>query len=203
MEKSLRVVGPLAAGEVLVIDTGMVTAKVTDSAGNTAAKRPALFGGIEFPSAAGCRISEIAVEGSAVFTELHIQAKEPMEVSDGSKNYFDCTRRTLPANFHLQWAKAGLWRLNESEPDSNDRLMDSSGNGGISILSTGAAPQPICWKVCVDIFRFNINNPCREKTYLCAVNDGSIFSELGRRIVVGGWMNPTIYSVGNTFLPYF
>ena len=33
--ENLRVVGPLAAGEVLVIDTGMVTAKVTDSAGNT------------------------------------------------------------------------------------------------------------------------------------------------------------------------
>lgn len=28
-------VGPLSEGEVLVIDTGMVTAKVTDSAGNT------------------------------------------------------------------------------------------------------------------------------------------------------------------------
>ena len=42
-------IGPLAADEVLVIDTGMVTAKVTDSAGNTLRNRSALFGGAEFP----------------------------------------------------------------------------------------------------------------------------------------------------------
>ena len=33
--EELRITGPLSAGEILVIDTGMVTAKVTDSAGNT------------------------------------------------------------------------------------------------------------------------------------------------------------------------
>src|SRR5699024_12673712 len=31
--------------------------------------------------------------------------------------------------FPAAWAASGLWRFNESEPDSNDRLMDSSGNG--------------------------------------------------------------------------
>lgn len=47
------------------------------------------------------------------------------------------------------------------------------------------------------------DNPTSERTYLHVVNNGSIFSELGQRIVVGGWMNPTIYSVGNTFCPIF
>ena len=31
--------------------------------------------------------------------------------------------------FPAAWAESGLWRFNESEPDSNDRLMDSSGHG--------------------------------------------------------------------------
>ena len=28
-----------------------------------------------------------------------------------------------------EWAASGLWRFNEAEPDENDRLMDSSGQG--------------------------------------------------------------------------
>lgn len=51
--------------------------------------------------------------------------------------------------------------------------------------------------------RFNINNPTTEKTHLQVTNDGSIFANLGERIIVGGWMNPTTYSVGNTFCPIF
>lgn len=39
-------------------------------------------------------------------------------------------------------------------------------------------------------FRLNITNPTSEKTYLQAVNDGSIFENLGACIAVGGWMNP-------------
>ena len=52
-------------------------------------------------------------------------------------------------------------------------------------------------------FRFNINNPATEQTYLKVANDGSIFAELGGRILCGGWMNPTTYSVGNTYCPIF
>ena len=48
-------------------------------------------------------------------------------------------------------------------------------------------------------FQMNINNPSSEKTYLKVENDGSIFSSLGETIVVGGWMKPTTYSVGNTY----
>nr|DAO88867.1 MAG TPA: distal tail protein [Caudoviricetes sp.] len=74
--ENLRVVGPLAAGEVLVIDTGMVTAKVTDSAGNTLRNGLPCLEELNFPVLRrGVNKVEIAVEGSAVFTELHIQAK--------------------------------------------------------------------------------------------------------------------------------
>lgn len=52
-------------------------------------------------------------------------------------------------------------------------------------------------------FRMNIVNPTSEKHHLQVTNDGSIFANLGERIVVGGWMNPTTYSVGNTFCPIF
>lgn len=106
--------------------------------------------------------------------------------------------------FPSAWAGSGLWRFNESEPDSNDRLMDSSGNGrDFNIVNWSGTTANLLEGLRGHFFRFNINNPTSEKTYLCAVNDGSIFSELGQRIVVGGWMNPTIYSVGNTFCPIF
>ena len=74
--ETLRVIGPLAADEVLVIDTGMVTAKVTDSAGNTLRNGLPCLEELNFPILRrGMNEVEIAVEGSAVFTELHIQAK--------------------------------------------------------------------------------------------------------------------------------
>ena len=74
--ETLRVIGPLAADEVLVIDTGMVTAKVTDSAGNTLRNGLPCLEELNFPILRrGMNEVEIAVEGSAIFTELHIQAK--------------------------------------------------------------------------------------------------------------------------------
>ena len=74
--ETLRVIGPLAADEVLVIDTGMVTAKVTDSAGNTLRNGLPCLEELNFPVLRrGVNKVEIAVEGSTVFTELHIQAK--------------------------------------------------------------------------------------------------------------------------------
>ena len=32
-------------------------------------------------------------------------------------------------------------------------------------------------------------------------NDGSIFANIGERIIVGGWISPTVYSIGNTYTP--
>ena len=38
---------------------------------------------------------------------------------------------------------------------------------------------------------------------MIAKNDGTFFSNLGDKIAVGGWINPTTYSVGQTFIPLF
>ena len=74
--EALRVVGPLAAGEILVIDTGLVTAKVTDRAGNTLRNGLPCLEELNFPLLRrGLNALSITTEGSAVFTELHIQAK--------------------------------------------------------------------------------------------------------------------------------
>ena len=40
--------------------------------------------------------------------------------------------------FPEEWAKGGLWRFNESDPDEDDCLLDSSGMGRAA--TTGAAP---------------------------------------------------------------
>lgn len=73
--EELRVIGALAEGETLVIDTGMVTAKVTDAAGNTLRNGLLCLRGLNFPVLRkGLNSIEIAAV-DATFTELKIQAK--------------------------------------------------------------------------------------------------------------------------------
>lgn len=106
--------------------------------------------------------------------------------------------------FPAEWAKDGLWRMNEAEPDTDTMLSDSSGKDRkmyISGWSGTTASMRNGQKG--NYFRLNISNPSTEKTYLRVANDGSIFASLGERIAVGGWMNPTTYSVGNTYCPIF
>lgn len=99
---------------------------------------------------------------------------------------------------------SGLWRFNESEPDADDMLLDSSGNDRkMLIVNWSGTTASLKSSQKGRQFRMNINNPTTEKTHLQVTNDGSIFANLGERIVVGGWMNPTTYSVGNTFCPIF
>lgn len=99
---------------------------------------------------------------------------------------------------------SGLWRFNEAEPDVDDMLIDSSGNNRrMSIINWSGTTASLKNSQKGRQFRMNINNPIVEKTHLQVINDGSIFTNLGERIVVGGWMNPTTYSVGNTFCPIF
>lgn len=106
--------------------------------------------------------------------------------------------------FPAEYAKDGLWRFNENAPDADAMLSDSSGRGrkmfvsGWSGTSAGFRNGQKGRH-----FRMNITNPASEKTYLKVTNDGSIFSSLGERIAVGGWMNPTTYSIGNTYTPIF
>lgn len=104
--------------------------------------------------------------------------------------------------FPVEYAKSGLWRFNDASVDEYGYLADSSGldrkielvnyQGTTASLLSGQKGRQI---------RININNPATEKTYLKVANDGTFFSEMGERILVGGWMIPTTYSVGNTYCP--
>lgn len=104
--------------------------------------------------------------------------------------------------FPVEYAKSGLWRFNEAAPDEDNCLQDASGCGRLmEIIKWSGTTASLANGQKGRYFKFNINNPSTERTYLKVANDGSIFSKLGERIIVGGWMNPTTYSVGNTFCP--
>ena len=73
-----------------------------------------------------------------------------------------------------------------------------------SLYPDGQVHPPTCYAGRLGrFFRQNIINPTSEKTHLVTTNDGSFFSDLGEKIVVGGWINPTTYSVGQTYIPIF
>ncbi len=40
--------------------------------------------------------------------------------------------------FPVEWAKSGLWRMNESAPDENNNLLDSSGAGRPAFINNWA-----------------------------------------------------------------
>lgn len=74
--EELRVTGPLNVGETLVIDSSMVTAKVTDAAGETLRNGLPCIQKINFPLLRrGANTLEIAAAGGASFAELNILAK--------------------------------------------------------------------------------------------------------------------------------
>lgn len=106
--------------------------------------------------------------------------------------------------FPSEYAKSGLWRFNEAEPDEDKALRDSSGYGrNFTVVNWSGTTASLVTSPKGRQIKFNINNPTTEKTHLQVTNDGSIFAEIGERIIVGGWMCPTTYSVGNTFCPIF
>lgn len=106
--------------------------------------------------------------------------------------------------FPTEYAASGLWRFNESAPDDDTALADSSGCGrNFTVVNWSGTTANLSKSPKGRQIRFNINNPTSEKTHLQVTNDGSIFANLGERIIVGGWMCPTTYSVGNTFCPIF
>jgi len=73
--EELRIVGSLSEGETLVIDSGMVTAKVIDETGGTLRNGLPSLQDLNFPILRkGVNNIEIAAE-NATFTELKIQAK--------------------------------------------------------------------------------------------------------------------------------
>ena len=106
--------------------------------------------------------------------------------------------------FPAEYAKGGLWRFNEDAPDADTCLADSSGMGRKAYINNwSGTTASLIDGIFGSYFRLNINNPSSEQTYLKVTNDGSIFQNLGERIICGGWMRPTTYSVGNTYCPIF
>ena len=106
--------------------------------------------------------------------------------------------------FPVSEKTVALWRFNEAAPDSNNMLTDDSGHNRNFFVSgwSGTSANLLSGRL-GRFFRQNIINPTSEKTHLVATNDGSFFSDLGEKIVVGGWINPTTYSVGQTYIPIF
>ncbi|MGF7143219.1 phage minor structural protein [Anaerotaenia torta] len=95
-----------------------------------------------------------------------------------------------------------LWRFNEDAPDSSTALADSSGhNRRLTVSGWSGTTASLPLSRYGRYFRMNISNPATERTYLTASNDGSFFTNLGKRLVIGGWINPTTYSIGNTYCP--
>lgn len=72
----LRVVGALASGETLIIDSGKVTAKVVNAQGETLRNGLPCLQELNFPILQkGVNTVAVSVTGGAVLTELKIQAK--------------------------------------------------------------------------------------------------------------------------------
>ena len=112
------------------------------------------------------------------------------------------TQDAFTGQFPTEWGKDGLWRFNESEPDANTCTADSSGNGRDAYINKwSGTTADFKTGHLGNYFQMNINNPSSEQTYLRVSNNGSMFSNIGERIIVGGWMRPTTYSVGNTYTP--
>mgnify|MGYP000857327205 CR=1 FL=1 len=182
----LQINGVLSENEVLVIDSSLMTAKVTDADGNTLRNGLPLLENLNFP---------VLKVGANTIT---IEADSTTETTVQTLNTQDEFTGQVPDS----WGADGLWRFNESAPDSDTCLADSSGkdrkasisgwSGTTASLQAGHLGRS---------FRMNINNPTSEKTYLKVSNDGTMFSSIGKTIAVGGWFMPTTYSVGNTFCP--
>ena len=182
----LQINGVLADNEVLVINSALMTAKVTDADGNTLRNGLPLLESLNFP-ALKVGVNTITIEADST-TEVTLQTLNSQDKFTGQ----------VPDS----WGADGLWRFNESAPDSDTCLEDSSGkNRKASISGWSGTTASLQAGHLGRSFRMNINNPTSEKTYLKVSNDGTMFSSIGKTIAVGGWFMPTTYSVGNTFCP--
>lgn len=96
------------------------------------------------------------------------------------------------------------WKMNDSPSGDDTTLHDSSGYARNFTINgwSGTTASTRAGKL-GKYFRFNTVNPATEKSHLRAVNTGDFFTALGKRIVAGGWIYPTTYSVGTTFVPIF
>jgi predicted phage tail component-like protein len=184
--KKLEVTGKLDKDEILVIDSALMTAKVTDASGNTLRNGLPLLTSMNFP---------ILKPGD---NTIDVDAESTTAKVIGQLNSQDVFTGQVPAS----WGPDGLWRFNEVNPDGDTCLADSSGKNRKAFISGWSGTTATSKAGHLGrYFRMNTNNPASEKTYLKVTNDGTIFSSLGATIAVGGWFMPTTYSVGNTFCP--
>ena len=185
---ALEISGRLAKDEILVIDSSLMTAMVTDQDGNTLRNGLPLVNSLDFP--------ELKAGENTLVIDADISTTKAVKKLS--------TQDAFTGQVPSSWGADGLWRFNESEPDSSTSLTDSSGKGRSAVISgwsgtTASLPTGHLGRS----FRMNINDPPTEKTYLKVTNDGTIFQTFGETIAVGGWFMPTTYSVGNTFCPLF
>lgn len=185
---ALEISGRLAKDEILVIDSSLMTAKVTDQDANTLRNGLPLVNSLVFP--------ELKAGENTLVIDADISTTKAVKKLS--------TQDAFTGQVPSSWGADGLWRFNESEPDSSTSLTDSSGKGRSAVISgwsgtTASLPTGRLGRS----FRMNINDPPTEKTYLKVTNDGTIFQTFGETIAVGGWFMPTTYSVGNTFCPLF
>ena len=66
--------------------------------------------------------------------------------------------------FPEEWAKGGLWRFNESDPDEDDCLLDSSGMGRAAAINNWSGTSAsLSANRLGNYFRMNIVNPSSEQ----------------------------------------
>lgn len=185
--KKLEISGKLTENEVLVIDTSLMTAKVTDAGGNIIRNGLPHLTHLDFP--------RLNVGANTII----IEADSVSNVVAKSLNTQDYFTGQIPSS----WGKDGLWRFNENAPDADTCLADSSGKGRKLYISNWSGTTAVIKKDghLGNYFKMNLNDPATEKSCLKLTNDGTLFSSIGDTLAVGGWFCPTTYSVGNTYCP--
>lgn len=114
------------------------------------------------------------------------------------------SQEDFTGEFPAALAKSGLWRFNEDSFDDQGFLLDSSGNHRkMEVINRSGTTAGIRSGVMGNYVQLNLHDPGMEQSYLKLTNDGSIFQNIGDTILVGGWIKPTIYSIGNTYCPLF
>lgn len=93
----------------------------------------------------------------------------------------------------------------EINPGYN-RIKDTSGYGRdlrvVNFTGTNVTAEFVPG-IFGNSFDFNRYDPKVEKTHLIAYNDGSLWTGLGKRLTVGGWIRPTTYGADSQFVPLF
>ncbi|MDL2318565.1 phage tail protein [Eubacteriales bacterium OttesenSCG-928-A19] len=114
------------------------------------------------------------------------------------------TQTDFTGEFPVTAQTGAMWRFNEAAPDAATSLSDASGKDRRLVISgwSGTTASFIEGRH-GRYFRFNTNAPATEKTYMTATNDGSFWTNLGDKIVVGGWIVPRSYSINTQYVPLF